>query len=397
MEENKSSPAGDMRMKCLARAPGIIFLLVASAKGEIDKKQVRRFVKLMATKDYLLLASTLRQADMTIAELLDEVMTKKLDPSLELQSICRVVDIYLSNEAALAYKVNLFKLANSIAISSVGIFGFFSSKISTDEQAAIAVVASLLELHDDPKDESATDIHAELNDSVKRKYSSIENLPSTLFPALLSADWAEKADTDIVSKRIHEHNGMVSREAMIAYAFETSNSVEFLTLSSIKDSLSVEQIHDKAMQNLDNRLDGQIEWKVLNFDAGANSLGAATGLVLTGDYYCSEALLSQKLLCIAHQKLKTTLLMAITPVQGELYVTKLVSEQQPEPEHLMLAHFAISRYFSPQQAQISPNVWMIRKGTVAGYVAGMDQIIKDAKQNAMQSLSDDHELLIHTS
>ncbi len=396
METNKSSLTGDMRVKCLARAPGIIFLLVASANGNIDNKQVRRFVKLMATKDYLMLASMLEQAGMTISELLDEVLTKNFDPSQELQSICHVVEIYLSEEAALSYKVKLFKLANNIAITFGGIFGFFSHKISADEQAAIAFVASLLGLHDDTDDESATNLQVEFKDCVKPKYSSVSNLPNTLFPALLSADWVEKTDTDIVSKRIHEFNKLTSREPMIAYALETPESVALLTLSCTTDSLSVEQIHDKAVQNLENRLDGQIEWKALNIDIGVNKPGTASGLVLAGDYYCSEALLSQKLLCLAHQKLETDFLMAIAPVQGELYVTKLVSEQQPEPERLIFAHFAISRYFSPQQAQISPNVWIIRNGTVAGYVSGMDQIIEDAKQHTVQSMSENHEPLNHT-
>ena len=229
-------------------------------------------------------------------------------------------------------------------------------------------------------------LKAEPENPVKPKYSSSAHLPNTLFPALLSADWMEKADADIVSKRIHEYNALASREPMIAYAFETPERVEFLTLSCIKDSLSVEQIHLKAIQNLENRLDGLIEWKVLNFDAGVNHQGAASGLVLTGDYYCSEALLSQKLLCLAHQKLNTDLLMAIAPVQGELYATKLVSVEQSEPERLIFVRFAVSHYFNPQQAQISPNVWIIRKGIVAGYVPGMDQIIEEAKQNAMQLL-----------
>jgi hypothetical protein len=396
MKTNKSSLTGDMHVKCLARAPGIIFLLVASANGNIDNKQVQRFIKLMATKDYLMLASMLEQAGMTISELLNEVLTNNLDPSQELLSICHVVDIYQSEEAALAYKVKLFKLANNIAITFGGIFGFFSHKISADEQAAIAFVASLLGLHDDTDDESATNLQAEFKDSVKPKYSSVSNLPNTLFPALLSADWVEKTDTDIVSKRIHKFNHLTSREPMIAYALETPESVAFLTLSCTTNSLSVEKIHDKAVQNLENRLDGQIEWKALNVDIGVNNPGTASGLVLTGDYYCSEALLSQKLLCLAHQKLETNFLMAIAPVQGELYVTKLISEQQPEPDRLIFAHFAISRYFSPQQAQISPNVWIIRNGTVAGYISGMDQIIEDAKQNAIQSMSENHERLNHT-
>ena len=154
MEENKSSQTEDMRIKCLARAPGIIFLLVASANGKIDKKQVHQFVKLMATKDYLMFASMLEQADITISELVDEVLTKNLDPFQELQSVCGIVDIYLSKEAALDYKVNLFKLANGVAKTSGVIFGFFPSKISENEQAAIAVVTNVLGLNDDAEDES---------------------------------------------------------------------------------------------------------------------------------------------------------------------------------------------------------------------------------------------------
>jgi hypothetical protein len=397
MKKNSSPQTEAVRMKSLACAPGIIFLLVASADGEIDKKKLKRFAKLMASNDYAVLASMLEQAGATISELLDEVLTNNLDPYQELQSVCNILDVYLSEQAAQAYKLTLLRLAKGIAKSSNGLFGFFETEISSDERTAIAVVANLLGLLDSAEKESLDSDETNLSTPLNGCYSSVSELPDILFPALKSADWAKKANSDMFLKCLYEHDESVLNEPVITYAIDLPEMVEFLSSNSVSEMLTVEQIHTKAMQNLEHRLNHQAKWKPLDFDTGIDEVGKVSGLVMSGDYYCSEAILSKKLLNQAHQQLKTEELMAIAPVRGELYVTKLVNENKPELDRLMFAHFAVSRYFKPQQVQISPNVWIIRKGTIAGYVAGMDEIIAGAKNSALKTRPEESKQLIHTA
>ena len=149
MKQNISKQTEAARVKCLACAPGIIFLLVASADGNIDKKELKRFATLMASKDYAILTSMLDQAGATIPDLLDEVLLHDLDPYQELQSVCSILDIYLSEKAAETYKVTLYRLARGIARSSAGLFGFLGARISQEQEAATMVVAKLLGLLDE--------------------------------------------------------------------------------------------------------------------------------------------------------------------------------------------------------------------------------------------------------
>jgi hypothetical protein len=396
MQKNSLPKNEDMRMNCLACAPGMIFLLVASADGEISKQQLKRFARLMANQDYAILASMLNQAHTTIPELLNNALDKKLDPYQQLESVSHILDVYLSDQAAQVYKIALLKLAKDIAKSPEGLFGLFEGKITRNERKAIAIVASLLGLLDVATKEPSDSDDVHLKSSIYSDNSSTVELPDTVLPVLQSANWANSTDTDVMSKSIYQHDELAQNEPVIAYANELPNTtLELLSSSTVKAALTIEQIHQKAVHNLERRLVGRVSWNHLNFESGIDEIGCVAGLVLNGDYYCSEAILSETLLKQAHQQLNSNLLMAIAPVRGELYVTNLVSEHQPEPQRIMFAHFASSRYFNPQQVQISPNVWVIRNGIIAGHVAGMDQIIETAKQSAIPAnLMNDK--LIHT-
>lgn len=396
MNQNNSIETEATRMKSLACAPGMIFILVASADGEIDKKELKRFATLMASKEYAILASMLEQAGATISDLLDEVLTKNLDPYQELQTVCSILDVYLSAQAAQAYKVTLLQLAKGIAKPADGFLGLFSRKMNQEEQTTITVVASLLGLLEDTQKQSTKTEETVIKSEKKTDYASIADLPDTVYPALKSADWAKKVNADAVTRSVYQQGESAEREPVIAYAVDSPEMVEFLSATSIHETLTTEQIHQQAMTNLEKRLKKTVKWNELDFDTGDETVGTVKGLVLNGDYYCSEAILSQAVLNQAHQQLETDLLMAVAPVRGELYITKLVSEDQPEPDRLMFAHFAVSRYFNSQQVQISPNVWLIRNGEVAGYLAGMDKIIETAKQCSQPS-SQEEQQLVHTA
>lgn len=384
------------RLKHLACAPGIIFMLVASADGDIDKKKLKRFATLMASKDYAILASMLEQAGASISDLLDEVLTNKLDPYQKLQSVCSILDVYLSAQAAQTYKLTLLRLAKDITRASREKFCFFNRKPSEAQRTAISIVAGLLGLLDDAQKHSTIEEPIVPAISTNTDSLSLSNLPDTLYPVLKSAEWAENINTTALTQPINKKGEKTPQEPVVAYALDSSEIVDFLSLNSVHETLTAKMIHEKAMQNLETKLRNRIKWNELEFDSGNKEVGSVSGIVLNGDYFCSEALLSQTILNTAHQHLETDSLMAITPVRGELYITRLTNKDQPDPAELAFAQFAVARFFNPLQVQISPNVWIIHNGNITGCIANMDNIIKSAKQCALQSKQDDR-LFFHSA
>jgi len=383
------------RLKCLACAPGIIFMIVASADGEIDKKELKRFASLMASKEYTILVSMLEQAGASISDLLDEILTHRLDPYQELQMVCSILDVYLSENAAKTYKLTLLRLAQGIAKPPAIMFGLFGGKTNQKQESAIAIVAKLLGLLDGVEQQRSDQDIIALSRNEKTSYSSVTALPDQLFPVLKSSDWAEKVNSTVLTTRIDNQAKPTSKEPVVAYAVDSPELVDFLSSNAIDPPLTNQQIHDYALRNLEQRMNRCVEWRALEFDTGNKQLGSLSGLVLSGDYYCSEAIFSQTVLKHAHQQLQSELLIAITPIRGELYVTRLENERRPEPSCLVFAQFAVSRFFNPQQVQISPNIWVIRDGKLVGPLAGMEEITNSAEQCALQSQQCDNQF-IHT-
>ncbi|HFD12162.1 MAG TPA: hypothetical protein ENJ32_06815, partial [Crenotrichaceae bacterium] len=277
MIKNNSIQTETTRMKCLAYAPGMVFLLVASADNKIDQKELKRFATLMAHKDYAILASMLEQSGACVAHLLREILTDNLDPYKELQSACALLDVYLSTQAAQTYKLTLLRLARGIAKPSGRLTGFFNNKMTQEQRTSIAVVANLLGLHDKTGQQNVNREAVDVQKNGHANYSLTKDLPDTLFPALKTSDWATSTNADSLTRELYRNDGQSQANPVIAYAIDKPEIVDFISSDSVHESLSVEQIHDKAMQNLENRLLRQAEWKTLDFDSGEKNIGHISG------------------------------------------------------------------------------------------------------------------------
>ena len=215
-----------------------------------------------------------------------------------------------------------------------------------------------------------------------------------LFPALKTAEWAEGARGHVVMQSVYLSDEYKDNEPVVGYVHDKPQTVMFVPADTLGDELSLQQVHEHAMGNLERCL-ATLEWQDLTFDAGVDGLGSINGLVLAGEYFASEGLLSEAMLKKAHERLNSAMLMAIVPQRGELFVTNLVSQEQPEREPIMFAEFAIKRFFNSEQAPISPNVFIIRNGKIVGNVGGMEAIIESAKKMAQSEQAQEDALLEH--
>jgi len=390
------SDPDENNLKYLAQAPVLIFLIVAAADGSIDKKEVMSFIKVLGDKEYEILFSAMQKIGATPTEIIADVQSNISSPLEELISLRKVLDTFLPKDAAHIYKIALLKLAKAIAEASGGFLGIFGNKISKEEKAVIAVIASSLGLLDgangETKVSSSVDVRQE-----QSKYTDVSQLPDNLYPALKKEEWAEGAKGQVVMRCIYPSDDIKPNEPVIGYVIDCPETVEFLNINSVAENISLDEIHTKAMENLNIRLSSADCWEDISYETGVDEIGEVSGLILVGDYFSSEALLSEPILKKAHEILDAALLLAVVPVRGELFVTKLISEETPEPSRLLFAHFAVARYFNLSQAQISPNVWIVRNGKLAGHVAGMDEVIESAKKKAIQDMQEEDSKLVHSA
>lgn len=388
------------RMKCLASAPGLVFMLVASSDGDIDKKKLKRFLTLLSSKEYSILSALIDQAQTSITELLDDILDNTLDPYQELKLVCSILDIYLSENAALMYKATLVRLAENLTRDKSILDRFVTPKISDEQQTAINVVAGLLDLLQESQnsDERPAGVHFKNDSSVSndRSIEAASEQHETVFPALKSARWAEYTKAGTLIKTIDVKASQDQLLPVIAYAVDVQDMVEFLTTEFLKDTMTVDQLHIQAMRNLEARLETQVEWAAVKFEMDDQSSENASGLVLQGDYYCSEAILSQKLLEQAHQLLDTDQLIAITPVRGELYVARLTDTKQSDPLCIAFAQHVIKRFFTSKQVQISPLVWVISKGRLSCLFPGVNALINQVKDSTIPA-EQQQQQMVHVS
>ncbi|MCH9698669.1 MAG: hypothetical protein K0U68_11245 [Gammaproteobacteria bacterium] len=380
-------------LSCTAKAPAIVFMQVASADGAIDKKAVKRLTKLLHFKDYKILVDAMRCEGSSLASVLDLIQSNQIQPLEELRKLRSFLDSACPEETALSYKTALLKLAHDITVTSGGLF---VSKLSQKQKVAIVTIASELGLLDDINDVPANNsARAQLS---QIHYATTADLPDHLYPVLKPAGWADDVNSDVVMSGINTNRSIHANDPVVGYALDLPEAIEFLVKTSLDDSLSITEIHDKALQNLNRRLLAATQWHELSHQVSEMTGNVASGLVLNGDYFSSEALLSRELLNLAHKKLDASMMMVIAPERGKLFAAKITNEdEQTESELLAFASAAVTNYFKPEQAPISPNVWIVRDGLLVGQIEGMDGIISTAKQYAEEQAQQEEDKLIHTA
>ena len=224
--------------------------------------------------------------------------------------------------------------------------------------------------------------------------SSDQVLNDELFPALKPAEWVAEARDHVALQGIYLSEEIKDHEPAIGYVHDNPQTVAFVPSNTLSEQLSIADVHDHAMNNLERRL-ASIEWQELSFDPRVPDLDTITGLVLVGDYFTSEAILSETIMKKAHDMLNSAMVMAIVPQRGELFVSPLVSEENPEYERVVFAQFAIKKFFNPEQAPISPNVFILRNGKIVGNIGGMEEIIDKAREMAEAEQQQEAALLEH--
>jgi tellurite resistance protein len=143
--ETASRPINDEEKELLARAPLMVFVLVAAADGKVDKKELAGFQGILNTdlenappllRD--ILSETLQKLERFLHEFKDR------NPFEDLVRTASVVDAHYPEEGEL-FKRFLVRVGIKIASSSGGFLGL-GSKISKEEKTAIAVIAAALGL-----------------------------------------------------------------------------------------------------------------------------------------------------------------------------------------------------------------------------------------------------------
>ena len=380
MNTNAAESDDSRDLEHLACAAPFVFLLVAAADGSIDKKELKRFSQLMAEEEYAILAAVMTQSGLGIEQLLAACKNRLADPVNELMSLGQIIDNRLPTDTALEFKAALLKFGHAIAQSSGGFLGF-GRKVDKQEAAVLALIVAAFS----QSGASAAETQTEGGEAV---------LNDELFPALKPAEWVANARGHVAMQSIYLSDEIKDNEPAVGYVHDNPQTVAFVPTSSVDEQSTIADIHKHAMDNLERRLAG-VNWAELSFDTGAEDLGTVGGLVLTGDYFASEAILSESLMKKAHQQLNSAMLMAIAPQRGELFVTQLVSEEDPEPERVIFAQFAIKKFFNADQAPISPNVFILRNGKIVGTIGGMEQIIAEARSMAEAEREQEEALLEH--
>ncbi len=381
MNTSAAESSDSRDLEHLACAAPFVFLLVAAADGTIDKKELKRFSQLMSEEEYGILAAVMNQAGWSMEELLAACKQRLQDPVNELMALGQVIDKRLPGDTAVQFKAALLKLGHAIAQASGGFLGF-GKKIDKQEATMLALIVAAFS-------------QGTAGESAEADSTSGSVLNDELFPALKPAEWVSNARGQVAMQSIYLSDEIKDDEPVVGYVHDNPQTVAFIPAASINDEASLADIHQHAMANLERRL-ADAEWQELSYDINAEGIGTVEGLVLTGDYFSSEAILSESLMKKAHEVLDSAMVMAIVPQRGELFVTQLMSETNAEAERIIFAQFAIKKFFNPEQAPIAPNVFIIRNGKIVGNIGGMEDIIAKAREMAEEEQQQEDALLEHT-
>jgi hypothetical protein len=132
----------------LARAPLMVFMLVAAADGKVYKKELAGFEAII---DAVMAGATplLRKAMSEMLPQLERFLNEMAErnPVEDLQRVAAILDTHYPSEAEV-FKRTLIAIAIKIANASGGFLGM-GSKISKDEKIAIAAIAVTLGLAGD--------------------------------------------------------------------------------------------------------------------------------------------------------------------------------------------------------------------------------------------------------
>jgi hypothetical protein len=388
MQATNAAPAAGTVSNVIARSPALIFFLVAAADGKVDKKEVTMFQKLIGGEKYGVLLTLMRQSGASLPEMLMQVQSEGRNVMEHLAELNSHIDAAFPAQAAHGLKLRLLGFAQAIAESSGGFLGMFGSKVSDEEKTALTMIAHCFGLLGEAAGQPAQE----------QDTGSLNTVPENLYPLLKPGAWAREVAGKVVVRTIQDDNRIHADDPVVAYAIDANETVEVVGPDRLGQEVSAETLHATAIRNLETRLAHSGAWHTLSADLSEQGGGKVEGLVYTGDYYCAEAIVSEKTLKQAHEKLDAAFLMVAAPARGVLYATSAVDPDNVEPAGLGFMSFAIKPYFMGHDAPIAPTIWLSRNGKIVGHLSGAEAVIEIARKAAeAERASEDDKLQCQTS
>ncbi|MFK7909726.1 MAG: hypothetical protein AB8F34_03905 [Akkermansiaceae bacterium] len=134
----------------LAHGPVLVFLLIAAADGEVDRKEAEAFGKILASNEFAttpLLRSTLAETLNQFQPLMESMLTGGKPPQLLMVEFLQALDSYSEQESK-PVRLALYGIGHAVASASGGFLGF-GSKISKEEGVALDGLRMMLGLSSD--------------------------------------------------------------------------------------------------------------------------------------------------------------------------------------------------------------------------------------------------------
>jgi len=133
----------------LLYTPIVVFALIASADGSIDKKEIQGFQQQLIQgpiADNHIMRQLMMDVLPNLEQLMRDVLEGIIDPKSILEEITAAVDTKLTSEDAMQYKLSLMQIGKTVAESSGGILGLFGDNVSNEEQQTLSALKTILKI-----------------------------------------------------------------------------------------------------------------------------------------------------------------------------------------------------------------------------------------------------------
>jgi hypothetical protein len=133
----------------LLYAPIVIFAMVASADGSIDRREIQSFQQQLVQSlivDNPIVKQLMMDVMPNLEQLMRDVLEGIVDPKSTLEEITAAVDSKLTGEDAMQYKLSLMQIGNMVAESSGGFLGVFGDKVSKEKKQTLAALRAILKI-----------------------------------------------------------------------------------------------------------------------------------------------------------------------------------------------------------------------------------------------------------
>lgn len=209
----------------------------------------------------------------------------------------------------------------------------------------------------------------------EQKGKHIQRLPMTalqpvhFFPLIKSNNWAQQIQTNSICTRPFFAGDIDSvRNPVISYCLDMGENVTFLKKKDMSSDMTTDHLHDQAMQYLHIALADVAGWQDIDFGDDLPNMNVIT---LSGNFYCSEGILSSKIMQRAHKKLNTDLLAVSIPYRGKMFAID-ARDQEQHLRRFVMAN--IRQYFSANNSYISPIIWNVADGNIIGYMQNTETL-----------------------